>query len=98
MLTNQPYRALRILKCSLDFGIERVTVLHRRTRVRDAVLQQHAVDAARGQPVADLCALSTHGKSLITATGKYQRSDAAVAILSREKRDRGNVHIEGACA
>ena len=90
VLPHQPQRALRVLQRGLHLRVDApiVLVVPPRTRARHAVLQQHAGDAARCQPVADLRALQIHGQELVTPAGKHHHRHAGVAALGRIHRHR----------
>src|SRR6187401_2257405 len=46
VLAHKPQRALRVLHCPLQLWVITTSVLHRRTRIRHAVLEQNAGNVA----------------------------------------------------
>ena len=95
MLANKPQRALRVLQRCLHFRVVAMTVDQGGTGVGHAVLQQHAGDAARGQPVADLRAFEVHGQDLVAAAGEHHHGHAGVVALGRVHGHRRPADVRG---
>ena len=87
---HESHRPLRILQRRLRLRVDATVAvpLPRRPRARHAVLQQHARDAVRRQPVADLGALEIDREDLIAAAGKDDDRGAGVLPRRRIHRER----------
>src|SRR6185295_7605505 len=88
MEPQQSHRALSVLQRWLRLRVDATVAvaLPRRPRVRHAILEQHAGDAVRREPVTDLRALEVDREDLIAAARKDDDRRARVVPFRRINR------------
>src|SRR6478735_4707468 len=79
--SDQSEGALRVL--------ERQNVLFGALLARDAILQEHAGDADRIEPVANLCSLQVHGQNVVAAAGTDEHRRPVVVARWRRVNSKG---------